>query len=83
MEIAKVLVYSTSGVAESRNRIPAGAVGLTVSVVFADPVWERLTKTVVFRGACSKIAEFDGKKAVIPWEVMALPDTRLYFGIDK
>lgn len=66
-----------------RKRIPAGAVGLTVTVHFADPLWDRLEKTVVFRGReLEKIADrFDGTTAVIPAEVIAEPDTVLYFGI--
>lgn len=81
MEIAKILVGATSGTARNRLRIPARAAGLTVSVIFTDPAWDNLTKTVVFRGTGSRIAEFDGKTAVIPWEVLAEPGTRVYFGI--
>lgn len=81
MEIAKILVGTTSGTARNRLRIPARAAGLTVSVIFTDPAWNNLTKTVVFRGTGSRIAEFDGKTAVIPWEVLSEPGTRVYFGI--
>lgn len=81
MEVAKILVGATSGIAQSRLRIPAGAAGLTVSVIFTDAVWDTLTKTVVFRGTGSRIAEFDGKTAVIPWEVLAEPGARVYFGV--
>ena len=82
MEIAKILVGSTAGTAQDRKRIPSGkAAGLTVSVVFIDPIWDNLTKTVIFRGTGSKTAEFDGKTAEIPWEVLEKPDTRIYFGI--
>lgn len=81
MEIAKILVGATSGTARNRLRIPARAAGLTVSVIFTDPAWDNLTKTVVFRGTGSRISEFDGKTAVIPWEVLAEPGTRVYFGI--
>ena len=81
MDVAKILVGATSGIAQNRQRIPARAAGLTVSVVFTDPVWDDLTKTVVFRGTGSRIAEFDGKTAVIPWEVLGEPGPRVYFGI--
>lgn len=82
MEVAKVLVGSTSGGCLWRRRIPAGqAVGLKVSVDFSDPAWDAMTKTVVFRGTGSRIAEFDGKTAVIPWEVLEKPGTRIWFGI--
>lgn len=82
MEIAKILVGSTSGGCLKRSRIPAGrVVGLTVSVEFGDPIWDDMIKTVVFRGTGSRIADFDGKTAVIPWEILAEPGTRIYFGI--
>lgn len=83
MEVAKIFVGSTSGIARDRKRIPAGkpVSGLTVSVEFTDPVWEDMIKTVVFRGTGSRIAEFDGKTAVIPWEVLTEPGVRIWFGI--
>jgi hypothetical protein len=81
MEIAKILIGATSGMARNRLRIPARAAGLTVSVIFTDPVWDHLTKTVVFRGTGNRIADFDGKTAVIPWEVLEEPGIRVYFGI--
>lgn len=82
MEIAKILVNVTTGRCLTRKRIPAGAAGLTVAVEFADPVWESLEKTVMFRGSCSRIAtEFDGGHVVIPWEVIETPGMYLHFGI--
>lgn len=81
MEIAKIAVGSTTGCCLSRQRIPAGIVGATVSVSFTDPVWDDLEKTVVFRCDDSRIAEFDGETAVVPWEVVTQPGLRLYFGI--
>ena len=81
MEIAKILIGATSGTARNRLRIPARAAGLTVSVIFTDPVWDHRTNTVVFRGTGNRIADFDGRTAVIPWEVLEEPGTRVYFGI--
>lgn len=83
MNIANIVVNQTTGICTMRKRIPAGASGLTVTVHFADPLWERLEKTVVFRGReLEKIADrFDGTTAIIPAEVIAEPDTALYFGI--
>lgn len=81
MEIAKIAVGSTTGCCLSRQRIPAGIVGATVSVSFTDPVWDDLEKTVVFRCDESRIAEFDGETAIVPWEVVTQPGLRLYFGI--
>ena len=81
MEIAKILVNSTTGRCLTRKQIPARLVGGTVSVEFADPIWHRLNKTVVFRCEQSRNAEFDGTTAVIPWELLQQPGKRLYFGI--
>lgn len=84
MNIANIVVNQTTGICTMRKRIPAGAVGLTVTVHFADPLWDRLEKTVVFRGSnkIEKIADrFDGTTAIIPAEVIAEPGTTLYFGI--
>lgn len=81
MELAKIIVGATTGICLDRRRIPAGAVGLGVAVEFVDPIWEEMTKTVVFRGVGSRIAEFDGKTAIIPWEVLTEPGKRIYFGV--
>lgn len=81
MEIAKIEVGRTTGVCTRRERIPAGIVGASVQVTFTDPVWDKLIKTVVFRGKETRIAEFDGDVAVIPHEVVAEPGTTLFFGI--
>lgn len=83
MNISDVVVNQTTGMCLARERIPAGIVGATVTVHFADPIWDGLEKKVVFRGdELSKIADkFDGTTAVIPAEVIAEPGTALYFGI--
>ena len=83
MNIADIVVNQTTGVCTMRKRIPAGAAGLTATVHFADPLWDRMEKKVVFRGReLEKIADrFDGTTAVIPAEVISEPDTVLYFGI--
>lgn len=81
MEIAKIIVDQTSGRCLMRQRIPAGLVNATVAVEFNAAIWEGLEKTVVFRGTGSKVAEFDGVTAVIPWEVLEHPGPYLYFGI--
>lgn len=81
MEIAKIIVNATTGRCLLLKRIPARIVGATVTVEFCDPVWDRLTKTVVFRGSETKIAKFDGKTAVIPWEVVQEPGQVVLFGI--
>lgn len=81
MEIAKVVVNQTSGCCTTRARIPAGIVGAKVSVSFSDPIWEGLQKTVVFRGAESRIAEFDGTTAIVPAEAVAKAGETLFFGI--
>lgn len=81
MEIAKIIVKGTTGFCCMRKRIPAGLVGGTVSVVFEDPQWASITKTVIFRGAETRIAQFDGSKAIIPAETVAQPGLALFFGL--
>lgn len=82
MEIAQIVIQETTGSCILRKRIPAGLVGGTVSIEFASPVWQDLKKTVVFRGKDTRIAgPFDGKTAVVPWEVLAEPDVQIYFGL--
>ena len=81
VEIAKIIVYKTTGYCPIRRRIPARAKNVCVSVEFDDPVWDGLVKTVVFRGNGKKIAEFDGEIAVVPWEVLENPGPQLWFGI--
>ena len=81
MIIAKIRVNATTGVCVNRRRIPAGLVGGTVAVEFADPIWNKLAKTVVFRGNGSYPAKFDGSLATIPWEAVSQPGHRLFFGI--
>lgn len=81
MEIAKIIVKGTTGFCYMRKRIPAGLVGGTVSVVFEDPQWASIAKTVIFRGAETRIAQFDGSNAIIPAETVAKPGSALFFGI--
>lgn len=82
MEIAQIVIHETTGSCILRKFIPAGLVGGTVSIVFASPVWQDLKKTVVFRGEDTRIAgTFDGKTAVIPWEILEKPDVQIYFGL--
>ena len=81
MEIAKIIVKGTTGFCCMRKRIPAGLVGGTVSVTFEDPQWVAISKTVIFRGAETRIAQFDGSNAIIPAETVAKPGSALFFGI--
>ena len=81
MEIARIEVGRTTGICTRRGRIPARIVGASVLVSFTDPVWDKLIKTVAFRGKETRIAEFDGDVAVIPHEVIPEPGVALYFGI--
>lgn len=82
MEIAKVRVHATDGICLNTKRIPAGIVGATVSIDFADPIWDRLQKIVVFKGNDTRIAVMpDPATAVIPAECVCEPGPMLSFGL--
>ena len=81
MEIAKVHVSGILAGTVYCKPIPAGIVGATVRFEYADPLWDGLTKTVVFKGACTKDVLNAGEVVEIPPEVVAIKGTRLVVGI--
>lgn len=81
MEIARISVTETSGVCTMWKRIPVGIAGATVTISYDSPVWETLTKTVVFRGCCTKTAHCEGNVATIPYEVVQEAGIPLFFGV--
>ncbi|MCI7808027.1 hypothetical protein MR626_01855 [bacterium] len=54
MEVAKIEVSGTRARTVYANPITAGMIGAEVAVVYTDPVWDGLAKTVVFYGAGTK-----------------------------
>lgn len=81
MEVAKIRVSSTSITVLERNTIPAGLIGGTITIDYADSSWSDLKKTVVFKGAVTKDVVTDDISVRIPGEVLAESGKKLYVGI--
>ena len=81
MEIARVNVSGVACTPESASTIPRGLVGGTVSITYTDTFWNDLTKTAVFRGACTKVVPNVGDEVKVPPEVVDKAGARLKFGI--
>lgn len=71
MIIANVVVQTSSASAQIRDHLPVGASGLKVQFQFAEPRWNKLSKTAVFRNRDVTIdAIVLDNCAVIPHEVL-------------
>lgn len=56
-------------------------VGAEISLEYADPLWDGLTKTVVFRGAVAKDVINAGETVTVPPEVLAVSSRVLSVGV--
>lgn len=81
LEIAKLQVCGTSVEILMSRPIPAGLVGGYVTVLYADPLWENLTKTVVFRSVVTKDVVSSDRVIPIPHEVVEQDGKHLMVGI--
>lgn len=81
MEIAKVKVSGVRCTPVSVEIITRGMAGATVSIEYTDPLWDKLTKTVVFRGACTKDVLNAGNVVTVPAEVVATAGKQLFVGV--
>ena len=81
MEIAKVNVSGARCTPESVGTITRGMVGATVSIEYTDPLWDDLTKTVVFKGVCTKDVLNAGSVVTVPAEVVATAGKPLFVGV--
>ena len=81
MEYAKLIISGSCVQVVAAGDIPAGAVGGTVSVVYADSIWDGLIKMAVFDGCVSWDVIVDGNTIEIPPEVVAHPCGVLRLGI--
>lgn len=71
MIIADITVLASSVRVSLHDKLPLGAAGLTVRFHFTDPVWEHLSKTVVFRNRSSTLdVTMTQNCAVIPHELL-------------
>lgn len=71
MEIAKIHVTGTCARIVSRRPIPEGLIGGYITVEYRDPVWQDLTKTVVFKGAVTRDVVTEERTVTIPAETIA------------
>ena len=71
MEIAKIHVTGTYARIVSRKPIPEGLIGGYITVEYRDPVWQDLTKTVVFKGAVTRDVVTEDRTVTIPAETIA------------
>ena len=81
MEIAKVKVSGVRCTPVSVEIITRGMAGATVSIEDPAPLWDKLTKTVVFRGACTKDVLNAGNVVTVPAEVVATAGKQLFVGV--
>ena len=81
MDIALVHVSGVHAAARWVRKIPVGIIGARVTFKFDDPLWEGLSKTVVFSGAVDKDVPLEGGSVVIPPEVVAQKDIRVKVGV--
>lgn len=82
MEVAKIQVRGTCArTVYADHPITAGMIGAEVAIVYSDPVWDGLSKTVVFQGAGTKDVLTQDQLVTIPAEVIAQDHVRLQVGI--
>lgn len=81
MEIAKVKVSAARCTPESVGTITRGMMGTTVSIEYTDPLWDNLTKTVVFQGSCTKDVLSNENIVTVPAEVVATAGKQLKVGV--
>lgn len=82
MVIATVAVEISSAKTVSCEPLPIGGNGLKVKFQFTNPIWDGLTKTVVFRNRNATMdAILSGDCAIIPHELLSHATDTLYVGI--
>ena len=81
MKIAEVQVSGCRCEVMRLETIPKGIVGAVVSIEYADPVWDSLRKTVVFRSTVTKDVLDAGNEVVIPAEVVGQAGAQLCMGV--
>ena len=81
MQIAKLTVNGIYARAESSEVIPRGITGAQVCVEYADPAWDGLCKTVVFRGSQTRDVVNAGELVTVPSEVVDTAGVDLWVGV--
>lgn len=81
MEIAKVSISGVTAQTVSASPIPVGIIGATVTLEFNDPVWDGLTKNVVFVGTKDvEILDVQGS-VVLPAEAITAHNILVRMGV--
>lgn len=81
MILAKIRVDGVRVTPVEVRDIPKGIIGGQVAFEYTDPMWDGLTKTVVFQGAVTKDVVDAGELVTIPQEVVAKTGVTLRVGV--
>jgi len=81
MEIASLQVNKFDIRIIRKSIIPQGIHGGTVRLHFQDPIWEGLSKTLVFQGSVARDIVNPGEVVTIPPEVVSTPYCMLMVGV--
>ena len=81
MIVAKIKVDGVSAKTAYLSDVPAGIIGAQVEIEYTDAMWSGLSKTVVFRGCCTKDVTNAGASVIIPADVVAKPGARIMVGV--
>lgn len=81
MDIALVHVSGVGATARWTPKIPVGIIGAQVTFKFDDPLWEGLSKTVVFSGVVDRYVVLESDSVVIPQEVVSQIGVEVKVGI--
>lgn len=81
MILAKIRVVGIHAHLTECEKIPSGIKGAQVAFEYADPMWDEMTKTVVFKGAVTKDVLDAGDVVEIPSECVARPGAALQVGV--
>lgn len=80
-KIATIHVNGVKALALDRRDIPAGITGAVLELVYDDPIWNNLVKTVVFQGTKTVQVFNAGSIVKFPPEVAAAKNTNVKVGV--
>lgn len=81
MILAKIRVTGVYAQTVAWQEIPARISGAMVEIEYADPLWDKLDKTVVFRGCVTRDILRAGTLVQIPPECVEMPGASLKIGV--
>lgn len=81
MILAKIRVTGVYAQTVAWQEIPARISGALVEIEYADPLWDKLDKTVVFRGCVTRDVLRAGTLVQIPPECVEMPGASLKIGV--